>query len=295
VYEHGTEATVEQKPVIGAIVIASFIFAFALIYAASYPLTSYAEGHGLHLLLTSPDELVYAALSVAGVMLIIVYRKGLKAGDMLIGLLLGALIWLAIQSRYWYLGWSPYIPFYDPTVHAVETFVMVLGAIALVRNHHVLSFKTADGKYADAAKSVALGIVLGVPFAILNALIFIYVYREPVAVQNVFYTCVKALQPGILEEAAYRLIFMSLALAVLLRYLPRSIAVGSAIVMAVVFHAFVHVPALLLTNPVAALVTVAILSVAFGLPMAILAYKKDIESAMGFHWIIDALRFSIGF
>jgi hypothetical protein len=106
---------------------------------------------------------------------------------------------------------------------------------------------------------------------------------------------VKALQPGILEEAAYRLIFMSLALAVLLRYLPRSIAVGSAIVMAVVFHAFVHVPALLLTNPVAALVTVAILSVAFGLPMAILAYKKDIESAMGFHWIIDALRFSIGF
>jgi hypothetical protein len=46
---------------------------------------------------------------------------------------------------------------------------------------------------------------------------------------------------------------------------------------------------------VAALVTVAVMSLAFGLPMAILAYKRDIESAMGFHWTIDALRFSMGF
>jgi hypothetical protein len=28
--------------------------------------------------------------------------------------------------------------------------------------------------------------------------------------------------------------------------------------------------------------------------MALLAYKKDIESAIGFHWVIDAVRFSLG-
>jgi hypothetical protein len=294
-YGQGFMAAERKKITIGAAVVVSFLFLFAFLYAASYPLTSYAEGHGLHLLFTSPTELFYAAMAVAGIALIALYRKSLKAGDALIGLLLAVLVWLAIQAKYWYHGWSPYVPFYDPTFHAVETFLMVLGAIVLIRGHHVLSSKAAEGKYTDVAKSVALGIALGVPFAIVNVLIFMCVYGETATIENIFYMSVVALQPGILEEVAYRLLFMSLALVILRKYLPAGVAAIASIAMAVVFHAFIHVPALLLTDPVAALVTVAVMSLAFGLPMAILAYKRDIESAMGFHWTIDALRFSMGF
>jgi ABC-type spermidine/putrescine transport system permease subunit I len=43
-----------------------------------------------------------------------------------------------------------------------------------------------------------------------------------------------------------------------------------------------------------ALITVVVTSILFGLPMAYLAYKKDIETAIGFHWIIDAVRFTLG-
>ncbi len=28
--------------------------------------------------------------------------------------------------------------------------------------------------------------------------------------------------------------------------------------------------------------------------MACMAYKKDIETAIGFHWTIDAVRFTLG-
>jgi hypothetical protein len=49
-----------------------------------------------------------------------------------------------------------------------------------------------------------------------------------------------------------------------------------------------------MSNPPMALVMVVVTSLLFGLPMALLAYKKDIETAIGFHWIIDAVRFALG-
>jgi hypothetical protein len=43
-----------------------------------------------------------------------------------------------------------------------------------------------------------------------------------------------------------------------------------------------------------ALAMVAVNGLLFGLPMALLAYKRDIETAIGFHWVIDAVRFALG-
>jgi hypothetical protein len=103
-----------------------------------------------------------------------------------------------------------------------------------------------------------------------------------------------ALKPAIMEETAFRLLFMGLALVVLTKVLPRNIAIASAIFMAIVFHSAAHVPDLLMTNPPMALVMVAVTSLLFGLPLALLAYKKDVETAIGFHWVIDAVRFSLG-
>jgi hypothetical protein len=36
-------------------------------------------------------------------------------------------------------------------------------------------------------------------------------------------------------------------------------------------------------------------SLLFGLPMALLQVKRNLESAMAFHWFIDAFRFAFGY
>lgn len=237
---------------------------------------------------------VYLALSIVGLTLIVLYRKNVSSRSLLISAGFAAVIWLAIQSKYWYYGWTPYLPYYDPTFHAAETFAMTLGALVLLKSHDVVDVKFAKGNAPGALKSIATGVLLGIPFAIVNVLIYVFVYGDAITIQNVIYECIIALQPGVLEEVAYRLLLMSVSLVVMLRYLPGKVAVISAIAMAVVFHAAVHVPDMIASQPVVALLTIVVMSLVFGLPMALLAYKKDIESAMGFHWVIDAVRFSLG-
>jgi hypothetical protein len=36
-------------------------------------------------------------------------------------------------------------------------------------------------------------------------------------------------------------------------------------------------------------------SLLFGLPMALLQIKKNLETAIAFHWLIDFMRFLFGF
>jgi hypothetical protein len=112
--------------------------------------------------------------------------------------------------------------------------------------------------------------------------------------EDVLTEAIMAPKPAIMEEMAFRLLFMGLAIVVLSKVLPRNIAVVGAVFMAIVFHSAAQVPDLLASDPALALGSVVLTSLLFGLPMALLAYKKDIETAIGFHWIIDALRFSLG-
>jgi hypothetical protein len=139
-----------------------------------------------------------------------------------------------------------------------------------------------------------MGVLLGIPFAILNVLLFIFVNGQQIASEDLLTEAIMALKPAIMEEMAFRLLFMGLAIIILMKVLPRKIAIVSAVFMAIVFHSAAHVPDLLTTNPVMALVMVAATSVLFGLPMAVLAYRRDIETAIGFHWAIDAVRFVLG-
>jgi hypothetical protein len=268
--------------------------AYCAIYALSYPLTAYTEQNGLTFLFTDPGELVNVALTAAGLGLAALKRDSLRPADWAAGLGLGAVVWAAVEAKYLYNGWTPIIPYYDPTLHGLETFAMVMGAIAILKSHDVLSFKLAAGKRADAAKSLAIGAALGLPLAIANVLIFVFVYQQTPVLQNVPYECLIAVQPGIVEEVAYRLFLLSAALVLLRRYFGHVTATALAIFVSVVFHAALHVPELLVTSPLAALAVTAFMSAIFGLPMALLAYKRDVETAIGFHWAIDALRFSLG-
>jgi hypothetical protein len=110
----------------------AFVGAYTALYAASYPLTNWVEREAIHGLPTDPGSLMYAALAIVGLALALNGRGELAGGDWLLGLAFGGVVWISIQSRYWYNEWTPYVPYLDPTMHAVATTAMVVGATVLL-------------------------------------------------------------------------------------------------------------------------------------------------------------------
>jgi hypothetical protein len=188
---------------------------------------------------------------------------------------------------------TPPIAFYAPAFYGIETFLMALGAIGLLKASPVLRLRLAEREWAVAGRSLLLGAVLGIPFAALNVLLNQRSGLRVPGLYDVAAVSFVALLPAILEETAFRLLFLGLALAILSRFLPWKTAVCSAILMSVVFHMAPHVPDMIASNPVSALVSVLIMSIVYGLPITLLAYKRDVETALGFHWVIDAVKFTI--
>lgn len=278
----------------GIAVLLLFIALYVVLYALSYPLGRLSDNPLLSVPLSGPYSLMSLVMALAGLALAVRHLKEYQLNDVAVSFLLSALVWLAVQSRYWYNGWTPSIPYYDPTFNAVEVFLITLGAIGLLKTSKVLRSRLAEDDVKKAIAGLLTGVAIGLPFAAINVLLLVVFSGEPVAVQDVIVNSIIALRPGIMEEVVFRLFFMGLAIAVLLRYLPRKTAISSAIFMAIVFHSALHVPQMILSSPAAAIFTVALTSLLFGLPMAYLAYKKDIETAIGFHWVIDAVRFSLG-
>ncbi len=288
----------------GLAVLLAFFVVYVALFALSYPLHRLAENAWLgapvglqHI--GNPATIVlfslcFLAMAITGIALTFRYRRNLAPGDLTAPLFLAALVGVAIQAEYSYNGWTAIIPYYPPAFNAVETFFISLGAVALLKSHPVLRFDLAGNDLAAAARSLGLGVILGIPFAAINAMFFIFINGKAIVTQDIIAEAIIALRPAIMEEAAFRLLFMGLAIVVLLTVLPRHIAIVGALVMAIVFHSAAHVPDLLLSNPAMALANVVLTSLLFGLPMALLAYKKSIETAIGFHWVIDAVRFALG-
>jgi hypothetical protein len=284
----------EEVTVKGIAVLLAFFAFYAALYALSYPLEGLSHNALLGVPLSDVFSLCFLVLAIVGLLLVIRYRRSLIPGDLLAPLFLAALVWLAIQAKYWYNGWNPSIPYYDPTFNAIEVFLVSLGAAGLLKVHDVLRFRLSGNDLVAVGRSLGMGVVLGLPFAALNVLLFLFVNGKQIVTEDVLTEAIMALKPAIMEEMAFRLLFMALAMVVLMKVLPRNIAIVSAVFMAVLFHSAAHVPDLLTTDPAMALVTVMVTGLLFGLPMALLACKKDIETALGFHWVIDAVRFSLG-
>ncbi len=278
----------------GIAVLLGLLVIYATLYALSYPLERLSGNALLSVPFADAFSLSFLALATLGLLLVIHYRREFVANDLIAPLFLATLVWLAIQAKYWYNDWTPAIPYYDPTFNAVEVFFISFGAVGLLKAHNVLCFHLAENDPAVSGFSLGLGVLLGIPFAILNVLLFVFVSGKQTMSEDALTGAIMAMSPAIMEETAFRLLFMAIALVILMKVLPRNIAIASAIFMAVVFHSAAHVPDLLVSDPAMAVATVAVTSLLFGLPMALLAYRRDIETAIGFHWVIDAVRFSLG-
>ena len=168
------------------------------------------------------------------------------------------------------------------------------GGAAIFRNlrqHVVLTFQ---GSWVQIGRSLLIGMALAIPLAAFNNFYF-YMNSGSMQFTNWFYSAIEALSPAIHEEIIFRFFVLALVYELLKEMPPSRWITVAAVILAVVPHSLNHLPDLFLQNPVMALVLLVATSLLFGLPMAMLQIRRNLESAIAFHWFIDFARFLFGF
>ena len=180
---------------------------------------------------------------------------------------------------------------------AVSTSIPVIicfyGGCAFSR-HDNPDDTTLNVTLSEGLKAILCGILLAVPFAIVNAAYFV-ITGDGFHPVNPLYAAMSALNPAISEEIIFRFTICGFCcMAIKGRVSARCFTVYSYILM-VIPHSLIHLPDVLLTAPGQALFLFLVTCAIFGFPMAFLMKKKNLQTAAGFHWCIDFVRFVCGY
>jgi hypothetical protein len=133
--------------------------------------------------------------------------------------------------------------------------------------------------FVRVLKSFALGCLFAIPMALsnlndsitTNALNWITQYWQPIL----------ALEAGILEETWIRLFIIVFIYALISsKTTKKYIPILTALIISSVFFGFGHSNYISIQNCLS-------LTILYGLPMGILLIKKDFETAIGYHFMID--------
>ena len=146
---------------------------------------------------------------------------------------------------------------------------------------------------AESIRYFGVGAVISIPLAFLNVLYFSL--NRQIRVGNVLSSAVFALKPAISEEVVFRFFLLAYAY-----YLFRGKVMNRfwnicIYILLIIPHELLHYPDLMIKSPAWAVVMSILGSVFFGLPMALLMKKKNLQMAIGMHWFIDFVRFAFGF
>lgn len=226
------------------------------------------------------------ALTAGACLTLILQRRFLTTRAVLLGLVLATLSTLSHWLHNASLSWS--------LQEGVSVWACFLAGVILFKDQEAISVPAFQPPLANTGKSILFGAMVAVPFAVINNLYF-YMNVGTVQLQNVFYSAFEALSPAIHEEIIFRFFLLAIALNLLKFSTSRGWAMVIAICLAVIPHSLNHLPELFRENPIMGLFMLIATSLLFGLPMAILQIKKNLETAMTFHWFIDFVRFLFGF
>ncbi len=177
---------------------------------------------------------------------------------------------------------------------AVSAWLCYLAAVVMFRELNAPYVAAFQLPLSQIGRSLLFGAALALPLAALNNLYF-YLNDGPVRFQKVWSSAFEAVYPGVHEEIVFRFFVLALSLWLLRRSERRRLVSVVSVFLAVVLHSLNHLPDLFLQNPVMGLVMLTMTSLLFGLPMALLQIKRDLASAIAFHWLIDYMRFLFGY
>jgi hypothetical protein len=243
-------------------------------------------------------ELFDLFTAIAATVVLLLGHRSLKRVDWLIGLGAGLLISLTLPLATLF---NPY-PFLDRVhgalpeaiVRGMITTITALGGLVIMHWGGPVRVQLALNQWRRALLGFSFGAVVGIPLAVLNAYANAWTQRRPFVWQSVGAAALDALQPAIVEEVVTRLALLGILWLILRPFWPERQAIGIAAGFALLIHAYGHYSDLFVTQPFIALVMGALLALLWGLPITLLALRRDLESAIGFHWVQDLARFVVG-
>jgi hypothetical protein len=258
----------------------------AAVYAALYALNYWLPLQGTNYT-TRIWDWSQSALTLAAAAVVVAHRGGLTWRTVLLGLGLGLVSGLSHalnDPAPWWNLWQ-----------GLGTWVCFVGGVLLFQGQPAPRVAAFEGVAAGVGRSLLLGVLLAAPLVLLNNLYFFATSGGTLVLQNPALSAARALSPGIHEEVIFRFFVLALCLALLRNAAARRTAVVVAVIMAVVPHSLNHLPDLFLASPADGLFMLTATSLLFGLPMALLQLRRNLECAIAFHWCIDFLRFLCGY
>lgn len=242
---------------------------------------------------------IFTVLTVAGSLVILFTRFGqLKTSDWVVGVGTGLLVGV---TMYYATLFTPYdfLGIVQGNVaqalaRGVCTVVAMMGGLAIMRQGGCVQVRSAHRDIRKTFASILIGLAVGLPLAILNVFALQFTQGQSFTWQNPLAALSDAIQPAFVEEIIYRFAFLGLIWMVLQKSMPQS-ANWQAGLLALFVHNFMHFDDLWFEAPLVALGMGAVMALIWGLPPTILALRRDLESAIAFHWIQDVARFLTGF
>lgn len=225
-------------------------------------------------------------LTLVAVLVLIVRRQNIPTRVLLLGLTLGTISGVSHSLHNPDLSGS--------LKEGLGVLICLVAGMALFRDVRQGVVPVFQGSWELVARSMIVGIVLAVPLAVFNNFYF-YMNSGSIQFVNWFYSAMEALSPAIHEEIIFRFFILALVYDLLKNVPPSRWITVAALFLAVVPHSLNHLPDLFLQNPVMASALLVATSLLFGLPMALLQVRRNLESAIAFHWFIDFARFLFGF
>lgn len=213
----------------------------------------------------------------------IIRAKSFQWKQAVIALLLGAICLFSL--------------FRDPrTVDIIVTSVCVIVTFYAACRLYELADIENVSIHIGIVKSIryfGLGAVISIPLAVLNVLYFSL--SRQINMRNMLSSAVFALKPAIAEEVVFRFFLLSYVYYLFRGKAETRLKNVLIYILLIIPHELLHYPDLFVESPGWAVVMSIVGSIVFGLSMALLMKKKNLQMAIGMHWFIDFARFVAGF
>lgn len=240
-----------------------------------------------------------SAISLASLGVIAVGWRTLTRTDWLIGFGAGLLVAILLPFATLY---SPY-PFLEimtdlrmrAVINGSMIVVTTLGGLVIMHCGGPITLQFASMGWRRAVRSLLFGVAVGLPFAIVNGFANAWTQNRPITWQSPLAAAIDAIHPAVIEEVIYRFAFLGLLWLLFRRDWSNRHALVLSGLLALLTHTYSHYSELFLTQPLTALGMGAVMGLIWGVPPTLLAVRRDLESAISFHWIQDAIRFWLGF
>ncbi len=212
---------------------------------------------------------VLAIVTLAiSVWIIIKYRSQITKRLFLNGIIVGFLCALA-QYNYW-----PSLLVIFVTAPAYYIAASLLNA-----RFHFTVIRFNNGSYRQIVKSFFIGCILALPMAFSN--LNDVMTTQPFDWIKEFWQPMLAFNFVLIEEMWVRLFIMTLIFALLVPKTQKKIipAIAAILISAIIFGS-THYPRVDIQNCIH-------ISLLYGLPLGVLLYKRDFETVIGYHFIIN--------